>query len=43
LVREIDLVIFSNFEEFVLSEKSEAAKKALAKLTKEDKEVLGLI
>lgn len=43
LVKEIDLAIFSNFEEFVLSEKSEAAKKALAKLTKADKEALGLL
>ena len=43
LVRETELVVFSNFEEFMLSEQSEAAKKTLAKLTKEDKEVLGLI
>ncbi len=43
LVRETQLVVFSNFEEFVLSEQSEAAKKALAKLTTEDKEALGLI
>lgn len=43
LVREIDLAIFSNFEEFVLSEKSEAAQKALSKLTKADKEALGLL
>ncbi len=43
LVKETELVVFSNFEEFALSEKSDAAKMALDKLTKEDKEVLGLI